>query len=146
METSDALYREHAVFSDLMRYAGFYRNYADGVFQFASMGTTAICNMDTYVFKAIGGTLDYVRSVLQAGQINDAYSLLRKYHDSIVINIYSNLYLRDRSRSPCTGRGSRSAFRVGTLDARKHHRSPSERLASWQKSSSRVSCDVSVHS
>lgn len=95
MDTSDAHYREHAVFSDLVRYAGFYRDLADGIFQFASMGTTAACNIDTYVFTAIAGTLDSTGAVLRAGQINDAYSLLRKYHDSIVINIYSNLYLRD---------------------------------------------------
>ena len=79
----------------MAQYARFYRDLADGVFQFASMGTTAFCNIDTYVFTAIGGTLDSIGLVLRAGHVNDAYSLLRKYHDSIVINLYSNLYLRD---------------------------------------------------
>jgi hypothetical protein len=33
--------------------------------------------------------------ILQAGRINDAYALLRKYHDSAIINIYTHLYLQD---------------------------------------------------
>lgn len=36
-----------------------------------------------------------IRTILHAGRINDAYALLRKYYDSAIINIYSNLYLND---------------------------------------------------
>ena len=35
--------------------------------------------------------------VLTNGRINDAYALLRKYYDSTVINIYTNLYVEENS-------------------------------------------------
>lgn len=65
------------------------------VFSFASMGTKAFCNIDTYVYSSMQGTVESIKTILLAGRINDAYALLRKYHDSAVINVYSNLYLRN---------------------------------------------------
>jgi hypothetical protein len=59
------------------------------------MGTKAICSIDTYVYSSIQGTVESITAILLAGRINDAYALLRKYYDSAVINVYSNLYLRD---------------------------------------------------
>jgi len=88
-------YKAHQVFSELDQYANFYRQFAMSVFSFSSMGTKAICNIDTYVYSSMQGTILSIKTILLAGRINDAYALLRKYHDSAVINIYSNLYLRD---------------------------------------------------
>jgi hypothetical protein len=51
--------------------------------------------MDSYMFSSIQGTIESIRMVLKSGRINDAYALLRKYYDSAIINIYSNLYLED---------------------------------------------------
>ncbi|BAX60027.1 hypothetical protein [Burkholderia stabilis] len=95
MRVSDPEYQKHVVFDELKRYTQFYESLADGVFQFVSVGTTAICNIDTYVYSAIAGTIASVGMVLRDGRINDAYSLLRKYYDSAVINVYSNLYLKE---------------------------------------------------
>lgn len=63
------------------------------VFSFATMGTKALCNIDTYVFSSMQGTIESASTVLLAGRINDAYALLRKYYDSAIINVYSNLYI-----------------------------------------------------
>ena len=63
--------------------------------QFVSPGTKAIGNIDTYVYLSMHGTVESIKIVLLAGRINDAYALLRKYYDSVVINVYSNLYLKD---------------------------------------------------
>lgn len=95
MRVSDPEYQEHAVFGELERYAEFYERLADCVFQFVSVGTTAICNIDTYVYSAIAGTISSISMVLRDGRINDAYALLRKYYDSAVINVYAGLYLRE---------------------------------------------------
>ncbi|MBJ9683947.1 MULTISPECIES: hypothetical protein [Burkholderia] len=95
MRVSDPEYQQHVVFNELGRYEQFYESLADGVFQFVSIGTTAICNIDTYVYSAIAGTIASISMILRDGRINDAYALLRKYYDSAVINVYSNLYLRE---------------------------------------------------
>ena len=44
---------------------------------------------------SIQGTLESIKNILQNGRINDGYALLRKYYDSTIINVYTNLYLND---------------------------------------------------
>jgi hypothetical protein len=95
MMVSDEEYQKHTVFADLERYAAFYESLAYSVFGFVSVGTRAICNIDSYVFSSIQGTLASIHAILRDGRINDAYALLRKYYDSAIINIYTGLYLED---------------------------------------------------
>lgn len=95
MQVTDKAYQEHRVFAELDRYADFYQQLATSVFSFVSVGTKAICNIDTYIYSSMQGTIESIRVILLSGRINDGYALLRKYYDSAVINIYSNLYLHD---------------------------------------------------
>src|ERR1700733_50251 len=88
---------DHPVFSELSRYAEFYEFLGDAVLQWLTPGTHAVCNVDSYVFSSIGGTLSSIQTILRSGRINDAYALLRKYFDSAVINIYANLYCEENS-------------------------------------------------
>jgi hypothetical protein len=92
---TDLEYQNHAVFSELDRHIAFYKLLAHSVFSWVSQGTGAICNIDSYVLSSIQGTLTSIQTILRDGRINDAYALLRKYYDSAIINIYSNLYLED---------------------------------------------------
>lgn len=95
MMPTDQDYQNHPVFAEMDQYITFYESLAHSVFQFVTMGTKAICNIDSYVFSSIQGTLTSIRTILRDGKINDAYALLRKYYDSAVITIYSNLYLEE---------------------------------------------------
>lgn len=95
MQVTDKAYQEHRVFTELERCMEFYGQFAMSVFSFATMGTKSICNIDTYVYSSMQGTIESMSAILRAGRINDAYALLRKYYDSAVINVYSILYLRD---------------------------------------------------
>ncbi len=95
MQATDKKYKEHHIFKELDRYIKFYESLAMSVFAFCTVGTKAICNVDSYVYSSIQGTLESIRVILKMGRINDAYALLRKYHDSAIINIYSNLYLEN---------------------------------------------------
>ena len=92
---SDQEYQKHEVFRELERYIEFYEQLGHAVFGFVSQGTRALCNIDSYVFSSIQGTITSIRTILRQGRINDAYALLRKYFDSVIINTYSNLYLED---------------------------------------------------
>ncbi|MDB6124065.1 MAG: hypothetical protein JWQ71_3058 [Pedosphaera sp.] len=95
MMVSDEEYQHHAVFTDLEQYIAFYESLAGSVFGFATIGTRAICNIDSYLFSSIEGTLLSIRTILRDGRINDAYALLRKYYDSAIINIYTGLHLEE---------------------------------------------------
>jgi hypothetical protein len=95
MMVIDKAYKEHRGFSELETYIDFYNSFSKSVMGFATMGTTAMVNMDTYVYSSIQGTIDSIKSLLEKGRINDSYCLLRKYYDSVIINVYSNLYIED---------------------------------------------------
>ena len=93
--TIDNTYKEHHVFTQLSEYADFYKSLALSIFGFITQGTKAICNIDSYVYSSIQGTLESIKDILNKGRINDSYALLRKYYDSTIINVYSNLYLNE---------------------------------------------------
>ncbi len=87
-------YLSHQVFDIIDRYADFYESISMSTYSFTTMGTTSVVNIDTYLYSSIRATLRSISEILGKGRINDAYTLLRKYHDSAIINIYTNLYLR----------------------------------------------------
>ena len=91
----DNTYKEHRVFTQLSEYVDFYKSLSFSIFGFVTQGTKAICNIDSYVYSSMQGTLGSIKDILIKGRINDSYALLRKYYDSTIINIYSNLYLND---------------------------------------------------
>lgn len=88
-------YCDHKVFKQIVELEEFYSSLAFSTMRYISQGTRAWINLDTYVFSSIEGTLESIRDILLKGRINDSYALLRKYYDSTIINIYSNLYLKD---------------------------------------------------
>ncbi len=95
MDTFGKEYQEHTIFTDLVNYYEFYKGISFTVMGFITSGTKSFMNIDTYVFSSMQGTIDSIRTLLKSGRINDAYSLLRKYYDSTIINIYCSLYLQD---------------------------------------------------
>jgi hypothetical protein len=86
-------YVEHPVFEQLTKFAEFYKSLAYSIMLFVSMGTRSVINIDTYVYSSMQGTLESIHDILMKGHINDAYTLLRKFYDAAIINIYTNLYL-----------------------------------------------------
>lgn len=85
----------HPIFGHLDRYISFYDCLAMSVFSFSTPGTRAIGNIDSYVYSSMLGTLASIAATLKSGRLGDAYALLRRYHDSAIINIYSNLFLHE---------------------------------------------------
>jgi hypothetical protein len=95
----DDNYRLHRIFKELVAYESFYKSLSFGVIGYVQFGVTnSIINFDSYIFSSIQGTMESIRIVLEAGRINDAYALLRKYYDSAMINTYAMLLLNDTSK------------------------------------------------
>ena len=80
---------------DLKRYIGFYDDLSMSIIGFVRLGAQNIINFDSYVYSSMKGTLESIKDIVAAGRIGDAYALLRRFHDSATINIYSSLYLED---------------------------------------------------
>jgi len=88
-------YKNHEVFNRLSEYLEFYNDLSDLIRTRALPGTIAIINFDSYIYTSIKGTIESIKDILIKGRINDAYALLRKYYDLTIINVYSNLFLKE---------------------------------------------------
>jgi len=86
---------EQSIFEQLVRYRQFYENFSSLIARWVSYGARSVVNLDSYVYSSMQGTLESICDVLKKGRINDAYSLLRKYYDSVITNVYTNLYFED---------------------------------------------------
>ena len=89
-------YLEHKVFDDLKYMKEFYDSISMSCFSFVAKGTHGITNYASYVYSAIEGTLDSITILLENGRINDAYTLMRKLFDDILLEIYMNVILKDK--------------------------------------------------
>jgi hypothetical protein len=91
----DEQYPSHPVFQELETCAEFYNGVSYIVMDKVTMGVETHVNIDTYVFSSIEGTIRSIKLLLEIRRIGDAYALLRKYKDVILINTYSMLFLRE---------------------------------------------------
>ncbi len=91
----DIPYKNHVVFSQIDKMIEFYRILSFSIFGFTTQGTKTIYNIDSYLYSSVQGTMESIKMILKNGRINDAYALLRKYHDSAITNIYTELFLKD---------------------------------------------------
>ncbi len=88
-------YIKHEVFKKLDSYINFYESLSFGIMNWLSGATLSFINIDTYAYSSIQGTLESIKIILQKGRINDSYALLRKYFDVTLINVYTNLYIKN---------------------------------------------------
>jgi len=73
----------------------FYRSLSNSVFGFISLWTKSISNIDSYMFDSMYRTIDSIILLLKYKKFSDSYSLLRKYYDLCIINLYTNFYLKE---------------------------------------------------
>ena len=96
MNVASKEYQEHPIFEQLEGYTKFYNFFSYSIMGFLTLGTKSIMNIDTRVYSSMGGTIDSIMLLLQRGRINDAFALQRKFYDSLLMNVYVNLYLDDQ--------------------------------------------------
>lgn len=89
-------YTNHELFSKIEKMQDFYDSISYSCYQFCPTGTRAILNYVSYVYTAIQGTLDSIRTLLKIGRINDAYALVRKYFDVVLVKIYIDVIRKDQ--------------------------------------------------
>jgi len=92
-------YHEHLIFEQLLLYSKFYDSLSFSIMNLPTEGISGLLNLDIYVFSSMKGTIDSISDTLRKGRINDSYTLLRKYYDLTIINVYTNLYLLDNINS-----------------------------------------------
>ena len=89
-------YLKHKVFDDLKYMRVFYDSLSYRCYSFVASGTKGIGNYASYVYSSIEGTLDSITTLLTKGWINDAYTLIRKLFDDILLEIYMDVNIKDK--------------------------------------------------
>jgi hypothetical protein len=90
--------REPACFKLLNECVKFYDALSFSTYGFITSGISAgigmPLNLDSDIFLSISGSIKSIKRNLYNGQINDVYTLIRKYYDVIIINIYEIVLLK----------------------------------------------------
>lgn len=92
---SDA-YNKHQVFDEIQQILEYYEDVAEACLYISPNGTQARLNYQSYIYTAIQGTLESIQVILKIGHINDAYTLLRKYFDDVLMEIYISILREDK--------------------------------------------------
>ena len=93
---NDKEYQSHKIFPLLDTLVGYYNAFYMIGPDFLTKGLIlGLFNIDKVICGSLAGTLDSVRKVMKDGRLNDAYALLRKYHDGILVAIYVNVYIAE---------------------------------------------------
>ncbi|MBA0883849.1 hypothetical protein [Flavobacterium undicola] len=93
------IFETHKVFKQLKDISEFYDGLSFATIGAITLGVKNHINLDKQTFTSIKGTLESIQHVLHKGRVNDAYSLLRKYYDVTIINIYIILFIEDSFKS-----------------------------------------------
>lgn len=93
---NDKEYQTHKVFPLMDSLVEFYSSvYMLSPFFLTNGVSSGLLNVDNVACGSLAGTLDSIRIVLKEGRINDAYALIRKYHDGIISVLYINVYIAE---------------------------------------------------
>lgn len=94
-EFSCKAYQTHRVFEEINYMMDYYENVSFSCFSFVPTGTNGIANYASYIYLSLKGTLDSIRLVMKAGQLSDAFVLIRKYFDDVLVDIYLDIVRKD---------------------------------------------------
>lgn len=90
-------YKEHIVFEDLKIVEDTYDFLSDNSIGFVADGLPGQwVNYQTYVFSSLGRTIDSMHMLLECAHINDAFALLRKYFDEVMIAVFYSAVAKDQ--------------------------------------------------
>ncbi len=89
-------YQNHPVFEEIKYMMNFYESISDTCLRFIPQGAPGIMNYATYIFLALEGTLDSIRLTLREGRITDAFTLVRKLFDDVLVEIYIDVTRKEK--------------------------------------------------
>ena len=92
-------YDDHIVFSYLDTIRSFYETLSwcniSGIETAAILSESKIFSTITYIYSSIEGTIESISVLLRNGRCNDAFALVRKYCDSIILDIYKHILVKE---------------------------------------------------
>lgn len=92
--------KKHTCFQLIDECIGFYKDLSHSALGFLTYYELGVIyNLDSDIFLSISNSLKSIKQILSSGQVNDAYALIRKFYDVIIINTYEIIILKDEMNS-----------------------------------------------
>ena len=82
-------FHNHIVFQTIDDIKEFYEFLSRNDSSTTLMVARGLMNYNYEIYLSISNTLDSIKQLLTLGRINDAFSLIRKYNDAVIMHIYS---------------------------------------------------------
>lgn len=95
-EKVSAEFKQHRIHGEMDQSAEFYEILGDLVSGGVSMTWAFIGNIDTQFFAALSGTIESMKAVLQVGRVADAYTLLRRFREAGLLQLYFMVRIAER--------------------------------------------------
>ena len=89
-------YQNHLVFEEIKHMMSYYEGVSDTCYSFMATGVSGIGNYDSYVFMSMRATLESIQMLLKSGQITDAFILIRKFFDSVLVDLYIDVVRKEK--------------------------------------------------
>ena len=89
-------YQKHHVFELINKMMEYYDGLWNTSFYFIPHGTICIGNYAANIYLSIYNTLDSISMLLKVGHMSDAFVLIRKLFDTILMEIYLNVVREDK--------------------------------------------------
>lgn len=89
-------YYNHEVFELIKHIIDYYDKVAYSCFGFIPNGTLGAANYSSYVFRSICTTLKSIKMLLKEGHLADAFVLIRKLFDTVMVEIYLNVVREEK--------------------------------------------------
>ena len=89
-------YQNHSVFKLINEISENYNFFSYSSFNHLNLHLSLTTNIDSIIFSSLKGTLNSINDILKVGRINDAFSLLRKYYEGVIIDIYKSAYIKEK--------------------------------------------------
>lgn len=89
-------YQNHPVFDEIKYMMNFYESVSDTCMRYIPQGAPGFMNYATYIYLALKGTLDSIQLTLKEGRITDAFTLVRKLFDDVLVEIYIDVTRKEQ--------------------------------------------------
>lgn len=92
-EINSESYQNHPVFEKIKHMIDYYDGLSETCFHFIPNGTLGAANYASYVYMSICTTLNSIKLLLKAGHLTDAFVLIRKLFDTVLVEIYFDVVM-----------------------------------------------------
>lgn len=89
-------FQNHLVFDEIKYMMNFYESISDTCMSYIPQGAPGFMNYATYIYLALKGSLDSIQLTLKEGRITEAFTLVRKFFDDVLVEIYIDVIRKEQ--------------------------------------------------